>query len=203
MEGKNQSGWFLSLRRRLAATGLVFIGLIMIGTIAIVYVLPGFNAPTQGHIVTPRPVRDGQPAYKQLVTPYYSLRYSSAYQLLPKPEHSASLDAQILAGRQEGGIGVSSRMVLTIVELSPGGVTEDSSYMLYKSRPDTYALRQETIGGDTVVIATKKDGDYEKAYLWPHGKYLLTVTLLTGAESPVIEEEMNRMLRELRWADNL
>lgn len=188
-----------SIRRPKLVLGIVGVIIILA---AIIYglIVPRFNRPTVGHVTIPIPTHSAQAAYKNLITPYYNTNYPTTYKVLAKPAHSASLDAELLSGHEEAGPGASTHIAITVITLPAGGVTEDSSYLLFKTHPDNYVMTQQTIGDDQVTVATRLTPDYEKIYLWPHGNYLLTFDLTTGAQSPIIDGEIDHMLTNLRWS---
>jgi hypothetical protein len=159
------------------------------------------SKPVEGTITKPIPEKSttSTASSKTLTTQYYSTEYSARYTTLTKPDNSASLDAQILTAREKGKSGTSSSLALTVVNLPAGGVTEDSSYHLFKSQPNVYKLEEETINGEPVHVGIRTDQGYEKTYLWPHGKYLLTVVLTTFAPSPDTDSELLAMLQHVKW----
>jgi hypothetical protein len=189
-----------SIRRPRLVLAILVVFILLISAVWGLFV-PHFNRPTEGHVTIPLPAHSNQAVYKNLITPYYNTSYPTTYHILPKPAHSASLDAELLSGHQEAGPGASSHIAVTIIAMPASGITEDSSYLLFKTHPETYALSQQTINGDQLTVATKATPDYEKIYLWPHGKYLLTFDVTTGARSPIIDQEIDHMLNNLRWTE--
>jgi len=164
------------------------------------YVLANFNQPVEGTIIqTAGSTGNSTPKDKYLTTTYYSTLYPARYKLSPKPTNSASIDAVVLIAHQQSGAGVGSKITLTIVPMPEGGVTEDSSYKLSAGRPDLYALTEDQYGSDNVQIATRSDPSYERVILWPHGSYLLTITLTAGAQTQFIDNELQTVLTNLQW----
>jgi len=168
--------------------------------VVIALFLPKLNQPAEGRIMPAAAhssADDTAPRY--LDTPYYSTEYTAAFRLLPPVAHSASLDARMLVGRPEGSYGASSYIAITVAKQLAGGVTADSSYLLYKTHPETYTLGSQTIDGDSVTVVTRTASGYEKVYLWPHGSLLLTIDMTAGMKSDTLDANLQTILQHLQW----
>jgi hypothetical protein len=181
---------------------LITLGIILlVSALAFDYSVSKVNQPVEGTIVhaAQSPTKEAAPASKDLSTVYYSISYPARYELLPAPTPSASLDAEILSAQAQPGFGVTSKLLLTVTDLPVGGVTEDSSYKLFEAEPDIYSFSQETRGSDTTYVAIRAEPDYQKTILWPHGSHLLTITLVTGAQSETTDADLQTVLTNLKW----
>jgi hypothetical protein len=183
---------------------MVIIVAVIIAAAGLVYLLPKLNQPVEGSIVTPltqNSKTSGASSTKILTTKYYTAQYPVRYTDLTKPTDSASLDAEFLTAHVRGKSGTTSRISFTVTDLPAGGVTEDSSYHLFKSQPAVYTLDQATVQGEPVYVGTRTNPDYERTYLWPHGKYLLTVALSTSASTADTNAELQAIMDHLQWTD--
>jgi len=88
---------------------------------------------------------------------------------------------------------------MIITALPAGGVKDDSAYKLYNANPALYKLSQVSYGPDPVIIAKRSDSGYQQTVLWPHGSYLLTVSMTAGTETPLLDSELQTVLSHLRW----
>ena len=136
---------------------------------------------------------------ENLRTPYYSVKYPARYDLSPKPAHSASLDAEILIAHQQARYGTGSRITLTVETAPIGGVSETSNYKLYKAEPNLYSMTAATYSGDPVTVVTRVEPNYQKIILWPHGAYLLTITLSSGVQAATTDADLQTIIDSLRW----
>ncbi len=160
-----------------------------------------FRQPANGTIISTSPgsLTTPQPSHRALDSKYFSARYSGRFQLLPESKVSASLQNWTLVARQEAGVGQSAKLSLVITPLPSGGVREDSAYKLYEAHPELYTLSESTYGGESVIVSKRSDPTYQQTVLWPHGNYLLTVSLTSGPESELVNNEFGDMLSSLKW----
>lgn len=169
--------------------------------IAAVQFATKINRPVEGTILSNSrpPDFDVQPADKQIRTKYYTAYYPARYDLMPPPANSASLDAQILVAHQQVRYGTGSRITLTVTPISVDGIRGDSAYKAFEAQPETYTMREEQHGSDTIIIAERKSPNYEQTILWPHGELLLTMTTVAASMSTTLEEEIKTIVYNLQW----
>jgi hypothetical protein len=177
--------------------GLVLLAVIgKVGSIILIA-----NKPVEGTIITQaqQPKTNNASGTKTLKTAYYATQYPAHYTTLTKPTNSASLDAEMLSAPGQNSSGTSSKIALTVTNLPEGGVTQDSSYNLFKAHPETYKLEQLTVQGEPVYVGTRTIPDYERTYLWAHGTHLLTVALTTDVQSAAADSELQSILDHVQW----
>lgn len=161
-------------------------------------VLIGIQQPATGTVLRPqtKPVAQNQ----ELVSQYFHCEYPAHYDLQPSPTNVAALQAWVLLAHQQGThYEQTSRLGLTIESLPAGGVTETSGYKLYQSRPELYQLTTATAGGDPIIVAKRQDPTYQQTVLWPHGSYLLTISLTAGGETSAVDADLQTILSSLQW----
>lgn len=184
-------------RKTLLIVGLMIV--LLAG--AAIFVVHLVSGPANGTVLKTRPVQSASSAQgdKILASKYFTTHYPRRYQLLPNQSPSASLQSWTLVGHQGTVDQESSKISVVITALPAGGVKEDSAYKLYNAYPALYKLSQASYGHDSVIIAKRSDSGYQQTVLWPHGKYLLTVSLTAGTEMALVDSEMQTVLSHLQW----
>jgi hypothetical protein len=176
---------------------VTFVVLVLLATGSL-FAWRSFNMPVEGTITPPKVPH--VPSAVQLQTTYFETKYPARYQKKTVPsQQSASLGAWVLVAQQDPGVGQSSRINLTVTTLPVGGVTEDSAYKLFTAEPQYYTLSQSKLGDDPVTIAVRNDPTYQKTILWPHGNYLLTISMLTANEQDQAKNDLQTVLANLHW----
>jgi len=167
--------------------------------IIIIFVMYAAGGPANGTILKARPVQSTAiTADKTLAGKYFTMPYPARYTEIPTGP-SSSLQSWILVGHQLTLDQESSKLSIVITALPAGGVQEDSAYKLYSAYPALYKLSQASYGHDPVVIAKRSDSSYQQTILWPHGNYLLTISLTAGTETAPLDNELQAMLSHLQW----
>lgn len=139
------------------------------------------------------------PGLKTLHTPYFSLEYSDKYTYQTNQSPSASIDSWILLAKQALGLGLASKIAISLTNAPVGGVKEDSAYKLFASRPELYTISDATYRGETVVVGKRTTPTYEQTVLWPHGQYLLTISLTSGGDLETVIAEQEALLNSVAW----
>jgi uncharacterized membrane protein YjjB (DUF3815 family) len=166
---------------------------------ALIFVVHLVSGPANGTVLKTMPVQStAATGDKILASKYFTTHYPARYSQVPTGS-SASLQSWTLVGHQETAGQESSKISVVITALPAGGVKEDSSYKLYNAYPALYKLSQASYGHDSVIIAKRSDSGYQQTVLWPHGNYLLTISLTSGSESSLIDSEMQTVLSHLQW----
>lgn len=185
----------LSRHKKILATVVMVILLVT----AIIFIARLVSGPANGTVLKTAPVQSaGSTSDKILASKYFTTRYPARYSIVPTGS-SASLQAWTLIGHQATIDQESSKISVIITTLPAGGVKEDSAYKLYDAYPALYKLSQTSFGGDSAIIAERADSGYQQTVLWPHGNYLLTVSLTAGTETAVVDNELQSLLNHLRW----
>lgn len=175
----------------------VVVAMLLAGVIiSVVHLASG---PANGTVLKTKPVQSAAaPADKVLTSRYFTTHYPARYSEIPTGP-SASLQSWTLVGHQGAVDQESSKISVIITALPAGGVKEDSAYKLYNAYPSLYELSQTSYGQDSAIIAKRSDSGYQQTVLWPHGNYLLTVSLTAGTEMPLVDSELQTLLSQLRW----
>jgi hypothetical protein len=184
--------------KKIIAWVAVIILLISIG----LNVVHKLNQPSVGVIkeVTPVELTTQKISSKTLKSDYFSFNYPGRYELQQtKDNSSASLESWILIAHQALGLGQSSKISISIVELSVGGVKEDSAYKHFLAFPELYIVSNSLLSGEPIVISERTNPSFEHTVLWPHGRYLLTISLTSAEKSDELITEVGAILRSFAW----
>lgn len=183
-------------RKRLLVVVLLLAGLLAGALIFVVHLVSG---PANGTVLKTMPVQSpAATGDKVLASKYFTTHYPARYSEVPTGR-SASLQSWTLIGHQGTVDQESSKISVVIAALPAGGVKEDSAYKLYSAYPALYKLSQASYGHDSVIIAKRSDSGYQQTVLWPHGNYLLTVSLTAGTEMALVNSELQTVLSHLQW----
>ncbi len=167
---------------------------------AAIFVVHLIGGPANGTVLqTAPPSTPKLKSDKILASKYFTTHYPRRYQLLPNQSPSASLQSWTLVGHQGTVDQESSKISMVITTLPAGGAKEDSAYKLFASQPALYKLSTAVYGQGSVIVAKRSDSGYQQTVLWPHGNYLLTVSLTAGTESPLVDSELQTVLSRLQW----
>lgn len=136
---------------------------------------------------------------KTLKSSYFLLKYPERYEIQSSHNKSASSESWIFIAHQALGLGQSSKISMSIVELPLGGVMEDSAYKHFSAFPELYTITTSYYSGESVVVGERTNPSFEKTVLWPHGKYLFTVSLTSAEGSQEFTAELESILRSVVW----
>lgn len=189
------------INRKKFKTGTVILLVIAVIVGLILFMMNRLNQPANGTIIQANTTEltTPQPSVRTLDSKYFTAQYSGRYQLLPSTEASASLQYWTLVAHQQAGGNIQRKLSIIVAKLPEGGVKEDSAYKLYDAHPELYQLTQVTYSGETVFAAKRSDPTFQQTVLWPHGEYLLTVTLTAATETDTANDEFQSLLTSLRW----
>ena len=115
--------------------------------------------------------------------PYFRLNLPPGYNQQVSSNSGTALYAQTILKPGPSGTTIIHLQITTL----SGGLSNDASYHLRQSQPQTYELVQETVGGSSVSIATRRDSNGgEVVAFWSHAGYeaTLAVTVGTGNSAP-------------------
>lgn len=175
------------------------VGVLGLSAGALTFVMHLASGPAYGTVLKTVPVQSAAATSdKVLASKYFITRYPARYSQVPTGP-SASLKNWTLVGHQGTIDQESSQISIIITALPTGGVKEDSAYKLYSAYPALYTLSQAAYGHDSVIVAKRSDSSYQQTVLWPHGNYLLTVSLTADTETTLVDKELQTLLSHLQW----
>jgi len=190
------------MRRWFSKKRLIVLSILAIIAGAAVYAVYYISQPAVGNVaVTKTSDPSLKPAsYKTLDSPYIKTQYPDRYEV-QKQNASASLDAWILVAHQKSSVLEASQISIIVTTLPAGGVKEDSAYKLFEAHPELYTLKQTTYSEGLAYTAKRTSPTYQQTVLLPHGKYLLTVGLMAGRETDLLDSELQGLFTSLSWHD--
>ena len=146
------------------------------------------NAPVSGHPVitkdSPKPKAlkpKANTSATSLDNAYFQLSLSNGY----RPQ-SASLAVPGLLYQQtiiKPSVYGSTIINIAIKDVPEGGLAGDPSYQLRVRSPARYAITQQIINGESVVVASDAQSAAMVAF-WVHGGYLATISVSSGLANP-------------------
>lgn len=187
------------IQRRVFAVAIGVI--ILTGFIALmrdIMLSPARGTPTSKTLVS---AQSNHTATEPLVTPYYELQVPLRYAKQANvPTPAGLLDTKQFIGRLRSGSG-SSQLAISVKKLTVEGLSGDSAFRSYTSRPQSYTIETETYKAMEVAIANKQTGSpYEVVAFCPYKDKLMTIALSAAtATKGELYQDMQELLEGLSW----
>ncbi len=130
---------------------------------------------------------------------YFRTKYPDRYELKDNTKPSASLQSWQLLAHQSIGGRPAAQFSVVVENMPSGGVKESSAYKLFSAYPNLYSLVQKIYQNESVTVALRSDPSYTQTVLWPHGRFLLTISQTSSTRSDRLEKEFETLLSNLSW----
>lgn len=173
-----------------------FIALILF-TVANIFM----NRPANGTIVKPsmsdEPIAQDSTGNNEITTKYFNLKYNASLDTVSNisSDDQTSLEVYRLARQDASG---RRNFVVTVKNLPPGGMSEESSYKLRSINPGAYRETTKNEGRNSFVIMKKTDNKEITAFSVNNDK-LAMLAYTVEAPGADIDEEMSALLKSFDW----
>jgi hypothetical protein len=178
---------------------VIALSLAAMGAAAANYCAHHISGPASGAVVTKQARNSAQTnkvSTYQLEGDYLSFSYPNSFTVSPEQALAPGVSQQNRLSQVRDG---SQSLVLTVTNLPSGRLDDDPSYHMRTLHPETYALTQQTIGDNHLVIASRQDS-FEKVAFWPHSNKLATIALSgTTANLTAANAAFSDILRSVSW----
>ena len=184
-------------KTRTAMTALVLVAI----AVPALLLVRLFQAPSVGNVVNNDPAVPHFDASNgthraMLKGVYFSLDYDSSFSDVTNISTSDPNSLEQYRLHKPGQSGQS--IVLSIRNLPAGGLKEDASYRLRKSKPAEYTETNVAVGSATATLMRKNTGEEVVAFL-PHGKLLATVAVEGTTPDADLTEPAITLLKSMQW----
>lgn len=131
---------------------------------------------------------------------FFTLQYPGEYDLLEAEQSkSASIVSRTLLDRGAMGLGLISKISISIDSLDSKGITEDSAYKHAEAFPEFYNITETTYTGESTKVLERSNPSYERTILWPHNGYILTVSLTAPEKTDDLVEQLDTIMQSVAW----
>jgi hypothetical protein len=179
----------------------ILMGEIVLGAIigfVIVFFLKYVDGPSEGSVnlnlakqaATPTPRPDST-----FASQYISFQYPGAFDVVAQVKTDANALEQYNITSTES---YRRSIGITVRPLTSGGVEDDASYRLRTLKAEQYVMTNIKLSGEPAIMAERYDHQ-ERTIFWPHGKYLLTVALVSSDNGDDIAAMMDVVTKKARW----
>ena len=134
--------------------------------------------------------------YTSLGNDYYNLKYPSDFNPdYPEQKPTNSLSYNFL-DKKDAEQKITDSLEIVVKALPVGGVAVDTDYKNFTSQPKKYKLSQQYIRGELVDVVKGDKSSKERAALWVHGNYLMTVKYKSGNG---LDATFTTILKNVQW----
>lgn len=179
------------------------LGLIVFGVLVLIITILSFgnnyfNSPSTGQIITSDAVKEVSPTTLTVEGITFSFSYPSTFQ--------PSQTRPLTNGDVEKFTFVSPslspwNLSIQIRELAGGQISNDGSYNLRKTNPDTYTEEIVTLNSNKAYIMTSNTGGYNKVAFIVHDNIDANISLQSGssADSEKMDAVLNQIISSWKW----
>lgn len=159
------------------------------------------NRPANGTIIQPSlsddPIAQDTSGDNVITTKFFNLTYDGKLDTVSNISSgdNTSLEVYRLARSDVEG---RRNFVITIKNLPPGGVSEESSYKLRSINPDQYEETTRNVGDNSFIIMKKLDNTEITAFSVNNDK-LAMLSYTVDAPQANIDDEAAKLLYAFSW----
>lgn len=157
-----------------------------------------FGTSNEGVIIPQNASKAGKPLVsgpKQLNAQHIQLTYLGSYLQNQLPAKDIDLEIYKLSASTTYEKGIT----VIVSKLPAGGLSQNSGYMLRKSRPDMYVKRPATVSGRSVEVYVSVNGQEQTVFVTQNNKVAVLAFVQRGGDVSGLSTEVDTLLQTFAW----